>query len=231
MRSSDTKGLSRGSQENASQRNPIVLVPGYRDTATVFSTLTRYLSEAGFQVYPVSLKPSDGTVALDVLAEQLSDHVTGSVGVQGKFDLIGFSMGGVVSRYYLQRLGGIHRVQRFVTLGSPHRGTWVAFGSNRPGVRQMRPGSDFLEDLAQDEEVLDQLNFTSLWTPFDLSIIPAKNSVLPVGRDERLLLPHHRSLVTNPQSMRRIVQALRSPVKDRPAVQLAPRGQGQLLPA
>lgn len=41
----------------------------------------------------------------------------------GKFDLIGYSMGGLVGRYFLANLGQYSLVRTFITLGSPHLGT------------------------------------------------------------------------------------------------------------
>jgi triacylglycerol lipase len=75
-------------------------------------------------------------------------------------------MGGLVSRYYLQRLGGIHRVRKFVTIATPHRGTWTGFLRANPGARDMRPGSAFLRDLNRDVEMLDGISFTSIWSPW-----------------------------------------------------------------
>jgi len=45
----------------------------------------------------------------------------------------------------------------------------------RPGCVQMRPDSPFLQ-LNQDAIMLEQLNFTSIWTPFDLMIVPGNSS-------------------------------------------------------
>ena len=203
----------RNGHSAASKRNPVVLVHGYQDTAAVFQPLEDFLGQAGFQVHPVTLRPSNGTVPLDALAHQLAEQLARLFSPEARFDLVGFSMGGVVGRYYLQRLGGVERVDRFVTLGSPHQGTWWAFGSRRPGVLQMRPGSPFLADLERDLHLLERVNFTSLWTPFDLMIVPAHSSVLPVGQEERLLLPYHKALVTSRRSLQRIAQLLSQPVQ------------------
>ena len=64
-------------------------------------------------------------------------------------------MGGIVCRYYLQRLGGIARVDRFVAISAPEHGTWWANTCPAellrwPGVAQLRPDSAFLRDLNSD---------------------------------------------------------------------------------
>lgn len=46
----------------------------------------------------------------------------------------------------------------------------------------MRPNSDFLCDLNRDCATLERAGFVSIWTRFDLMIVPARSSLLPVGR-------------------------------------------------
>lgn len=202
-------------QEKQAQRaatNPVVLVPGYRDNSTVFRKLTQYLKQEAFNVHPLTLRPSDGRLPLNQLAEQVADYVEQTFPTGQVINFIGFSMGGIVLRFYLQRLGGLVRTERLITLGSPHRGTWMAYYSGRPGVRQMRPNSPFLLDLAQDEEILDRIHFTSIWTPLDLTIVPSSSSVTKAGRHVRLLIPYHRGLVTHKRALRLVSNALLEPL-------------------
>lgn len=59
----------------------------------------------------------------------------------------------------------------------------------------MRPGSSFLNDLNRDAGTLETISFTSLWTPFDLMILPATSSILNVGRAVRVGTLVHPLLV------------------------------------
>lgn len=187
---------------------PVILVPGYRDNSRVFQRLTRYLKSQHFDVHALSLTPSDGRLPLNQLAEQVATYVDATFTPEQSIDFVGFSMGGIVLRYYLQRLGGLARADHFVTLGSPHRGTWMAYYSSRPGVLQMRPRSSFLLDLAQDEEMLSRIRFISIWTPLDLTIVPSSSSITSVGEHQRLMVPYHRALVTDGRSLQMVVDAL-----------------------
>ena len=210
------KNYNRGTmnqKESFSPDNPVLLVPGYRDDASVFARFVDYLAGQRFRVFPITLTPSDGRVPLEALAGQVARFAESAFATGEALDFVGFSMGGCVLRYYLQRMNGLARTQRFVTLGTPHRGTWTAYASNRPGVRQMRPGSPFLDDLATDAHRLASINFTSIWTPLDLTIVPARSSALPVGRQERVRIAHHRALVTSRRSLERVAAALRSPLE------------------
>ena len=123
-------------------------------------------------------------------------------------------MGGIVSRYYLQRLGGIKRVQRFITISSPHHGTWTAYLYVRPGTLQMRPNCKFLQDLNQDIDQLNQLNFTSIWTPYDAIIIPPNSSQVPVGEEIQVNILLHHWMVQDLQCFQSIVNTLSKPLKN-----------------
>ncbi len=201
------------------QTSPVVLVPGYRDNSLVFRRLTHFLRESGFDIHPLTLQPSDGRVPLNELAQQVAAYVEKTFPDGKPLNFVGFSMGGIVARYYLQRLDGLARAERLVTLGSPHRGTWMAYYSSRPGVRQMRPNSSFLQDLAQDEATLDRIHFTSIWTPLDLTIMPSSSSKIAAGHHKPLLLPYHRALVTDSRSLQLVANALVEPIAGRLAVQ------------
>lgn len=195
------------------QRNPVLLIHGIDDTEAVFHKMASQLRLQGWSVYSLDLVPNNGNVGLDELAKQVADYVTVTFAPEQRLDLVGFSMGGIVSRYYVQRLGGINRVQRFITISSPHHGTVVAYGSWRPGCVQMRPDSIFLKDLNSDAEMLKQLNFTSIWTPYDLMIVPANSSQMSVGSEVIVPVALHPWMLTDPRSLAVVKAALTEPIK------------------
>jgi triacylglycerol lipase len=197
--------------------NPVLLVHGIIRTSAIFRRLSAYLSQQGWPVYALDLDPNNATVGLDRLALQVADYVNRTFAPEQAIDLVGLSMGGLVSRYYVQRLGGIDRVQRFVTISSPHHGTHLARLSGRPACAQMRPGSAFLKDLNRDADRLASLNFTSIWTPWDFVIVPARSSQMPVGREVKVHVFAHAWMVRAPQCHRAVVEALSEPIRrDRP---------------
>jgi triacylglycerol lipase len=165
------------------RRRTVVLVHGIWDTSRVFARMGRWLEERGYRALAVDLKPSDGSVGLDKLAEQLREFVELHLAAGESFDLVGFSMGGLVSRYYVQRLGGVERVGRLITISSPHRGTYWAYTARNVGSKQMRPGSKFLADLDREVQSLERVKIASIWTPLDLMIVPAGSSRLGVGEE------------------------------------------------
>ncbi len=175
----------------------VVLVHGIWDTSRVFARMSRWLEARGFRTLAVDLTPSDGTVGLEELARQLREFVERELAPGESFDLIGFSMGGLVSRYYVQRLGGVERVGRLITISTPHRGTYWAYTAGNVGSRQMQPGSKFLVELNRDMAILERVRVASIWTPLDLMIVPAGSSRL--GEEFRVMVGLHAWMVRSRQ--------------------------------
>ena len=186
---------------------PVVLVHGIWNRAEIFTRLKAYLEANGRTVYALSMTPCNGDALLESLAQQVAAFVDSKLAPGQPFDLLGFSMGGLVSRYYVQHLGGLDRVRTFVSVSAPHQGTLLALGSDRPGVRQMCPGSDFIKALNQHKDCLKTLRFFSFWTPFDLLILPPWSSSIGIGKEQRLMIPSHNRMIQDPLALAAIAQS------------------------
>ena len=187
-----------------------ILVHGYKDDASVFEPLASYLTDLGLKSYALTLAPSDCSVPLETLAQQLDALIERNFLGRQKLDFVGFSLGGIVTRYYLQRMGGLARTNRFLTVAAPHHGTWLAYASNLPAAIQLRPNSDFLQDLNDDAESLASIDFASIWSPFDLMILPSLSSRMPIGDNRLVWSLRHQSLITSPRGIRTIAEQLLS---------------------
>lgn len=150
-------------------------------------TLKKHLQKRGFECYVPKMKPRDGRGGLDKLAIRLKQDIDNKFGPDVPISVVGFSMGGIVSREYLQHLGGAKRCETLITVSSPHHGTELAWLYPTRGVEQMRPGSQFLSDLAKTENALDGINITSYRSPLDLVIVPPRSSIW--DRAENLEFP------------------------------------------
>ncbi len=190
------------------EKNPVLLIHGIFRKKAVFNKMAAYLEQQGLEVHRFDLKPNNATKGLDFLAQQIHDYIEKNFSPSQKINLLGLSMGGLVSRYYVQRLGGIERVERFVTISSPHNGTWMAYLLPFQACEQMRPNSAFLQDLNQDIEILNQVQFTSVWTPYDFIIVPSASSQVRVGQDVKVKVFAHFMMARNAQSLKAIYQAL-----------------------
>jgi triacylglycerol lipase len=205
--------IARNAALTVAHRNPVLLVHGFQDDAKKMQAMARALRRGGWTVLTPTLSPSGCQVGNEVLAQQLSEFIESNVPRDTRFDLVGFSMGGIVCRYYLQRLGGISRVDRFVAISAPEHGTWWASicpskSPRWPGAAQLQPGSAFLRDLNNDAEVLNQVRFTTMWTPLDLMVFPATSSRMPIGGEAKVWVPFHPLMVWLPSCHRAVAAAL-----------------------
>jgi triacylglycerol lipase len=202
-------GTPRPAPLPAPDRNPVLLVHGIADSERNMRWMARQLRKEGWEVHTLNLTPNWAQAGIEPLAAQIGAYAREKFGAR-KFDLVGFSMGGLVGRYYVQRLGGLERVERLVTLASPHNGTVMAHLIPNRGCREMRPGSAFLRDLERDAACLDGVKFTSLYTPYDLVIVPARSSVMPQARNIPLRVAAHPLMVLDKRCLRAVANALKS---------------------
>ncbi|MBR8828929.1 MAG: alpha/beta fold hydrolase [Gomphosphaeria aponina SAG 52.96 = DSM 107014] len=191
------------------ENNQVLLVHGIFRKQGVFQKMSAYLTAQGWQVYSFNLEQNSGKLGLENLAEQVKEYIDKNFAAKQTINLVGLSMGGIVSRYYVQRLGGRERVQRFITISSPHQGTWMAYVLPFKIYVQMRPGSEFLQDLNRDAAMLEQVNFTSIWTPYDFIIVPANSSQLGVGKEIKVSVFAHAMMVRNMKSLQAVADALK----------------------
>ncbi len=116
--------------------------------------------------------------------------------------VVGHSMGGMVARYFVEKLGYDDVVDRLITFGSPHQGTRMALPLSMPfigveGARDLLPGSQFLESLNRDG-LSEEVDYAAVYTMNDPLIVPKQNARLPevnpgdmnirVGRSMREIL-------------------------------------------
>lgn len=155
-------------QRRAGQRT-IVVVPGYLANRTCFLPLSAYLRARGASrvlAFDYDSKLGIERAAIG-LREFLRRHVRG-----GRIDLVGHSLGGLVARAYLQELGGARRVDRCVTLGTPHRGTYNAYWLTSRVARELRPDSAILARLEKSRAGAASVRFTSIVAGSDNIVIP-----------------------------------------------------------
>jgi hypothetical protein len=156
---------------------PVVLLHGFIDNRSVFVLLRRSLAQHGRHQLE-SLNYSPLTCDIRTAAALLGRHIeeicerTGS----SQVDVVGHSLGGLIARYYVQRLGGDLRVRTLVTLGTPHAGTRaVPLANAHPIVRQMRPGSELLEELTRPAPGC-RTHFVSFWSDLDHVMDPLETA-------------------------------------------------------
>ncbi|HUR15011.1 MAG TPA: alpha/beta fold hydrolase [Mycobacteriales bacterium] len=191
---------------------PIILLHGLVDNGSIFVTLRRSLRRRGFgRVITLNYSPLSQDVRQ--VAQRLSALVEKTCQETGyeKVHVVGHSLGGVVARYYVQRLGGHSRVHTLCTLGSPHAGTQAARLLPSPLVKQLRPGSDLMAELAEPAPQVTT-RFVAFWSDLDELIVPKRSARLEhpdlSARNVLLRGVGHMSLPINSRVVREIATLL-----------------------
>jgi triacylglycerol lipase len=178
----------------------VVLVHGIFQQGRSFYFLKKELEKHGADCLVAQLKPADGRNGIESLAHQLKIKVEEKWDSNSKISVISHSMGGIVSRYYLQELGGHARCENFITMGTPHNGTITAYCCPGIGAKQMRPNSSFLQSLNISSHRLDKIKCVSYRTPLDLIILPSSSSIWNRAKNKKVwslahpLIMYHREV-------------------------------------
>jgi len=168
------RGLLVGDVEAAG--TPIVLVHGIMDNRSIFTVLRRGLHRRGFgSTYALNYSPlTDDIRSVAVRLGDLVEEVCDETG-HDRLHVIGHSMGGLIGRYLVQRLGGDERVHTLVTLGTPHQGTLPAHLVPLTVARQMRIGGDLITELAEPAPGC-RTRILAVWSDIDQLVIPQPNA-------------------------------------------------------
>ncbi|WP_183463395.1 esterase/lipase family protein [Microbulbifer rhizosphaerae] len=169
-----------------------ILIPGIFDRGKSMLRMRQALESKGFSAHCINLQYNSGWHGMEHLSRQLKDQVDALAEGNSSCSLVGFSMGGIVARHYLQRLDGVERVHKFISISSPHYGSFWAKFLPYKGGRQLSIGSDFLNTLNEDVQSLADISPVSIWTPYDITIVPHTSSRLPIGKAYEFPVKLHR---------------------------------------
>jgi triacylglycerol lipase len=192
----------RRTPRRADQRT-IVLVHGYLANRGPLLPLAAYLHARGHkQILAYEYSGAAGVEQAAIgLRKFLRTHVRG-----GRIDLVCHSLGGLVARVYLQQLGGARRVDRCITLGTPHRGTYNAYWVASRVGRELRPDSPLLARLDSSRPAAAGVRFASIVAGSDNIVIPRVFS----STDSVVHVPGlgHLGLLFSPTAFRAVADRL-----------------------
>ena len=102
------------------------MIHGLWNTSSIFSSITSKLDDIGIEYFAPTLKHSYGMTSILDLTNKLNELILEKYGLEKEIDILGFSMGGIIGRYWLQKFNGYKRTRRLISIGSPHKGTLMA---------------------------------------------------------------------------------------------------------
>ncbi|WP_216896472.1 esterase/lipase family protein [Nocardia alni] len=175
---------------------PVILAHGTDASSySDWSMIGPQLAEAGFCVFTLDYggKPGAvtfGTQDLWLSSRQIGEFVDRVLTVTGarRVDLVGFSQGAVVTRYYVNKLGGASKVGKWVGLASPSHGgsmyglvpladalpaLWPVYQDlTSLAVVQQAQGSRFMRELDAGGDTVPGVDYTTIGSRVDEMIQP-----------------------------------------------------------
>lgn len=158
----------------AAAGDPVLLVHGYRGNPASFDTMIGRFQAAGRTAVAIDLPSEDNVVN----ARAIRDFIA----AQGwtRADIVGVSMGGLSSRYYVKKLKGTGVIDAYVSLGTPQYGIWAACALPSWYGGQMCPSSGFLRDLNRGDDTKGNVYHTTIFSTTD-GVVPVSASRLDGG--------------------------------------------------
>lgn len=136
--------------KNKNRELPILFIHGIFHNLSAFTWMKQKLALKGFHSFKdINLVTSIHPVP--ILAEQVSSTVNTLLKEYAvpEVNIIAHSMGGLVARYFIQKLEGDRFVKNLITLGTPHQGTKLSRFSLLPHFRDLDPNSQLIQELSQ----------------------------------------------------------------------------------
>jgi triacylglycerol lipase len=164
-------------------RRGVVLVHGFVCNRGLWNPWMAALRAARVPFIAVNLEPvfgsiGDYTLTVDAAVRRMN-LATGQAPV-----IVAHSMGGLAVRAWWVSQSLDSSVHRIVTIGTPHRGTWLARFAVTQNGKQMQLGNAWLHQLAALETPQRSARFTCFYGDCDNIVFPATTATLS-GADNR----------------------------------------------
>lgn len=203
-------GEETSASRTAPYEVPVLLVPGWLDTARDLAALRIRLLGAGWSGEHVETITFDDPTGsnrdhADELAEAV-DSILAWTGA-GAVDIVAHSMGGLATRWYLETYSDTP-VRKVVFIGTPHRGTLAAHLAWGEGRDEMMPESPFLDSLNARAPVPEGVEAITIRTLVDTHIVPGESATLPGVPDYELCCPTHAGLLRDDEVFRIVLDFL-----------------------
>lgn len=125
-----------------------------------------------------------------------------------RVDIVAHSLGGVIARYAIQRLGTADSVRTLITLATPHQGTYAAHYANTPLTVPLRPDSPLIRDLNAEDPTGFGVRIVCVCSDRDVYVVPADNMRCPGAECVRVPGTSHTRHLTSPEVFHIVLRSL-----------------------
>jgi pimeloyl-ACP methyl ester carboxylesterase len=176
----------------------VVFIHGFMCNRGFWNPWMQRLRDAGRPYVAVNLEPVFTSIDdYAPIIEAAVRRATAATGVPPV--LVCHSMGGLAARAWWRAQPRHGDVSRVITIGSPHRGTWLARFSRRANGRQMQLDAGWLAQLASDEARQPLPPLTCWYSNCDNVVFPASTATLPAADNRFVAGQPHVGLAFHPE--------------------------------
>ena len=186
----------------AATGDPILLIHGYRGSASTWTDMKTFLQNNGRVVEAITLPSQDNVKNAQAIAAFIQSKGWTSV------DLVGQSMGGLSARHFTKALAGSIIVSAYVSLGTPQYGVYSACLLPTTYGGQMCPSSSFLKTLNSGDDTPGATAWTTIFSTND-GYVPNSSSRLDGGAcSDKVSGPSHNNMDNDATVMAHVLTAI-----------------------
>ena len=206
----------------AKARKVVVLSHGWSSSAKEMAPLAKHLKKYGFEAHAISYQGRLLKKGINAYSKDLSAFIKKlKLKRADQLNLVGHSMGGVISRWYAEKIAPKRKIANVITICSPHNGTlWGNVTNAAKKLINMDPKSGTASDVRitsptikslRKDPLRKDIKYTALWLPNDKVVIPGKSGIVNGARN--IVLPKkgikHTSARHVPLVLKLVVQILK----------------------
>ncbi|WP_395055549.1 esterase/lipase family protein [Polaromonas sp.] len=181
-------------------RRGVVFIHGFFCNRGFWSPWLKRLQGSGHAYVAVNLEPPFASI--DDYAPLIDAAVRQVTEASGRPPLlVCHSMGGLAARAWLKAMRAEDRIHHVVTLGTPHRGTWLARFSRVANGRQMQLSGQWHQALDLDMPSHRHALFTCWYSNCDNIVFPTSTATLQGANNQLVRGAAHVQLAFLPQIM------------------------------
>lgn len=209
------------------EKRLVVLISGWTGREFLWTPMSERFKAIGYDVITAKM-PDHGFGSIEDTACRVAVMISEVRRFYDKIVVIGHSMGGLVGRTIVQHLE-LDKIDAFVTLGTPHKGTYTAYLAPwSESACQMRPGSFFLKSLNEAVWPSD-VPALCLQAGVDELVVPAKNAKARWATNRTVPYTDHLSIVFSERTFLEIWGWLTCEVFHEDTVTMGPVGEGSRM--
>ena len=185
----------------ATARTPVVFVHGFLGDSSNWAAAITLFRAAGYssdELYTYDYNWAGDNIVNARGLGTFVDQVRSRTG-HGQVDIVNHSMGGLVTGWYVNELGGQPKVRHVASIAGANHGTTAAYACIAfTSCQQMAPGSSFIRTYTAGDETPGDTLYATWYSPCDGVILPYTSTPLSGARNNFVLCQNHLGYLVDP---------------------------------